>query len=372
MSDFISITKPKLPKKEKYFEEISKVWENSWLTNQGPIHQDFERKIKEYLKVPYVSLFSHGHSALQIALKSLELTGEVITTPFTFSSTTNALIQDGLSPVFCDISINDYNIDVNKIEKLITNKTSAILAVHVFGTPCNVEEIARIANKYNLKVIYDAAHAFSVLNKGQSIAAYGDISMFSLHATKVFHAIEGGVLSYSNAIWKEKSEMLRNFGLDEHNDIEEPGINAKMSEFHAAMGVTNLSLIDNEIEKREHLTNQYLGNLNKVSGISTLKYEREDVNYNFAYFPILVEKEIFGINRDDLQKYLYKNNIGTKKYFHPLTSNFEAFKAYRTKAPVAEYVANNVLCLPLYSDLTEEEVEFICEKIISVNKEEEN
>ncbi len=358
----INVTRSSMPSYEEYCEEIKSIWENRWLTNMGPIHNKLKEQLKSYLKVKNIELFVNGHLALYVALKALRLKGEIITTPFTFASTTNAIIQAGCTPVFCDVK-DDFTIDETKIESLITDKTVAILGVHVYGNICNVEAIQKIAYKHNLKVIYDAAHAFGVEYKGKGICSYGDISMLSFHATKVFHTIEGGALCYNdgsltNAICKERS-----FGVV-GDELECFGTNAKMNEFQAAMGICNLRHIDDEIVSRGQAYSLYENRLSNIEGIKILKFF-DNIKQNFAYFPIVLEKQVFGKNRDEVIAQLAENNIFARKYFYPLVSENKEFSEDLTvNTPKAKYFSENVLCLPLYAHLAEEDVNKICDIIL--------
>jgi dTDP-4-amino-4,6-dideoxygalactose transaminase len=360
----IFVTKSFLPPFEEYTKEIETIWASSWLTNNGSLHQKFEHDLLEYLNTPYLSLFTNGHLALESAIKALGLKGEVITTPFTFASTTHAIVNCGLTPVFCDISPFDFNIDVEKIEKLISPNTSAILPVHVFGNPCDMQSIENIAQKYGLKVIYDSAHAFGVKVNGVPIGNFGDISMFSLHATKVFHSIEGGILSYNTSGYKRLLELYKNFGISGPESVEMVGINAKMNEFQAAMGIINLRYIALEIEKRKQITFQYRNLLRKIKGIGFLQ-DIGGVEHNYSYFPIQVDENTYGLTRDGLHERLKEYNIFTRKYFYPLCSDFHCYKPLfnNIDLPNAEFIANRILTLPLFSDLTIEQVDYICEAI---------
>ncbi|WP_342353851.1 DegT/DnrJ/EryC1/StrS family aminotransferase [Geobacillus subterraneus] len=358
----VMITKPFLPPIEEYQDYLKKIWDSNWLTNNGPLHDKFEKEIGKYLNVNNVSLFTNGHLALDIAIKSLDLKGEVITTPFTFASTVHAITMNGLTPVFCDIELETFNIDVNKVEELITEKTSAIIPVHVFGNPCNVEEFEKIAQKYNLRVIYDAAHAFGVEIHGEGIGNYGDISMFSLHATKVFHSIEGGILTFNDESLKTKLNKLKNFGIADEEKVDLVGLNAKMNEFQAAMGLVNLRYINEQIEKRKQLTYAYRENLKNIEGIRYL-YDIEGVKHNYAYFPILIDESKFGMNRDCLYEKLKDYNIFTRKYFYPLCTDFDCYNFDSSNLKNARFVSKNILTLPLYFELEIDEVIAICQII---------
>lgn len=367
MEKDINVTKPFLPPMEEYIEKVKSIWQYNWLTNQGPLHQEFEAKLTDYLKVENLSLFANGHMALDIALKSLKLTGEVITTPFTFASTVHALTLNGLMPVFCDIDPITFNIDSSKIEELITPKTSAILAVHVFGQPCDVEGIELVANKYGLKVIYDAAHAFGVELNNLPIGKFGDISMFSLHATKVFHSVEGGILTFRDNNLKKTLEKCRNFGIENEDVVDIVGLNAKMSEFHAAMGVINLEYINQQIEERESIVNKYYEELSNISGIYPL-IRQKNVKDNYSYLPVLIDEEQFGINRDQLKTNLEEHGIKCRKYFYPLCSDFQCYSFKSDHLHNAKRISNNVLTLPLYSGLSNSEIEKVC-NLIKLNSE---
>ena len=309
----VLVTQSSMPSLDEYIEEIKPIFECKWLTNMGPKHKELQTKLEDYLRVKHINLFTNGHMALYSAIKAMKLEGEVITTPFTFVSTTHAITQNGLTPVFCDIEPDTYTIDVSKIESLITEKTCAIVPVHVYGNVCNVEEIEKLAKKYNLKVIYDAAHAFGVKYKKIGIGNYGDISMFSFHATKVFNSIEGGGISYKDEKLERELNLLKNFGITGPETTEEIGMNAKMNEFQAAMGLCNLRHIDEEISKRKKVVEEYRKRLAGVKGIKLSKIQ-EDVESNYAYFPVIFEDE-FGKTRDEVMDELAKNNIFTRKYF---------------------------------------------------------
>ena len=363
MDKKLLVTQSSMPSYEEYCEEIKDLFDTKWLTNNGTKHNLLEKKLCDYLHVNNVTLFSNGHMALYNAIKLLNLTGEVITTPFTFVSTTHAIVQNGLIPVFCDIKENDYTIDENKIEDLITDKTSAIVAVHVYGNPCNVEKIQEIADRHNLKVIYDAAHAFNVYYKGESIVNFGDISMLSFHATKVYNTIEGGALTYKNNEWFEKLYHMKNFGIVDAEHVEMVAMNCKMNEFQAAMGLCNLKHIDEEIEKRKVVYERYIENLKDTLGIKIPNIS-DNVKHNYAYFPIVVLDE-YKLNRDDLFELLKENNIYSRKYFYPLISDLECYSdIYKsTDTPIAKDIANRVLTLPMYADLSLDDVDRICEII---------
>lgn len=357
----INVTKPYLPPIEEYMQYLQKIWENNWLTNNGPLHHELGNKLKSYLGVDNLTLFSNGHLALDIALKALDIKGEVITTPFTFASTTHAIVMNGLKPVFCDINFEDYTIDADKIESLITENTSAILPVHVYGMPCDTEKIQKIADKYNLKIIYDAAHTFGVQVDGVGIGGFGDISMFSLHATKVYNTIEGGLLTYKCKDISKKLDSLKNFGLSDSETIDEIGLNAKMNEFQAAMGLVNLRYVEDEINKRKEVTNKYINQLCYIEGIKFLPYKK-NIKHNYIYFPVLIDELKFGATRDEICEELKKNNIYSRKYFYPLVTDFNCYKEKycSNNTPVAKYVSERVLCLPIYGEITDDEIYNIC------------
>ncbi len=359
----INVTKSSMPSFEEYCEEIKSIWDTVHLTNMGPIHNKLKSQLKNYLKVSNVELFVNGHLALYCAIKALGLKGEIITTPFTFASTTNAIIQAGCVPVFCDVK-DDYTIDESKIEDLITENTVAILGVHVYGNICDVEAIDKIAKKHDLKVIYDAAHAFGVEYKEKGIGAYGDVSMFSFHATKVFHTIEGGALTFKDDLLVKKIALERNFGVN-GDELELFGTNAKMNEFQAAMGVCNLKYIQQQIKNREIAFERYNSKLSDVKGLKTLKIQ-DKVKRNFAYYPVLVDEKLFGESRDDLVEKLSKENIFARKYFYPLVSENKCFDRDLTlNTPKAKKYSEKILCLPLYADLSVEEVDRICDIILN-------
>lgn len=365
-NESILVTKPFLPPFEEYVEEISEIWENYWLSNNGPKHQTFEKSIKNYLGVNNVNLFVNGTLALYLAIKALDLKGEVITTPFTFAASSHAIILNGLKPVFCDIEESTFNIDCNKIEELITENTTAIIPVHVFGNPCNVTEIERVAKKYDLKVIYDAAHAFGIEVNNVPIGNFGDISMFSLHATKFFHSIEGGILTCKSSKLYRKLEMLKNFGFNNNGSIELVGTNAKMNEFQAAMGIVNLRHIQDNINIRKKLVLKYRELLKEVRGIRYLE-DIEGVKHNYSYFPIIVEDE-YKYSRDELHRHLAEKNFFTRKYFYPLCNEFQAYYNGNysfdfSNLTVAKKISERILCLPLSTHMKIEHVEWICSNL---------
>lgn len=361
----IYVTKPTLPRFEEYSDLIKQIWETGLLTNSGPLHEQLAKDLKKYLGVNNISLFANGHNALEAALRVLNLPkgSEVITTPYTFASTTHAVIRCGLKPVFCDISYEDYNMDVSNIESLVTENTSAILPVHVYGTPCDVSGLDKISKKYNLKVVYDAAHAFGVELLGKSLASFGDASMLSFHATKVFNTVEGGAVVSNDEQLTLAADAYKNFGMSGGDDCATAGTNAKMSEFHAAMGIANLKHVDESIAARKVLCCLYDELLKDVEGIKLLK-RRAEVKSNFAYYPIVVEDGC-NLQRDELCERLASQNIFARKYFFPITQEYSCFKGVYGFAEdsVAKDVSRRVLCLPLYDTLAKADVERICEII---------
>ena len=361
MKKQILVTRSSLPTMEEYVREISSIWENHWLTNMGEKHQALQTQLSKYLGVKHTSLFTNGHAALECILETLELEGEVITTPYTFTSTTNAIVRKNLSPVFCDINPIDFNIDVEKIEALITPRTCAIVPVHVYGNPCNVEAIERIAAKHGLKVIYDAAHAFGVKKNGIPIGQFGDASMFSFHATKVFNTIEGGAVVFSDDTLEEKLNRSKNFGISGPENVVSCGSNAKMNEFCAAMGLCNLRHVQEAIESRKRIVDLYNKLLSGIPGIQ-LNVIAKNVESNYAYYPIVIHPEYAHCSRDDIFTALAENHIGARKYFYPLTSQAKYFqgKINPEETPVALRVSQRVLTLPLYEGLESEAVKEIC------------
>lgn len=361
-SNNINVTRSSMPSYEEYCEEIKSIWDTVHLTNMGPIHNRLKEQLQGYLKVQNIELFVNGHLALYTAIRALGLHGEIITTPFTFASTTNAIIQAGCVPVYCDIK-DDYTIDEDKIESLITDKTVAILGVHVYGNICAVNKIQRIADKYGLKVIYDAAHAFAVEFKDRGIGDFGDVSMFSFHATKVFHTIEGGCLAFRDSRLSDQIAKERNFGVS-GDDLTCFGTNAKMNEFQAAMGICNLRHIDEELEARKSAFECYQARLTGVDGISRLRFA-EGIKQNYAYYPILIDPIALGVSRNEIAIKLAEQGIYARKYFYPLVSENQEFESDMTKnTPHALEISRNILCLPLYAHLAVEDVDRICDIIL--------
>jgi len=363
MNKLIQVARSSMPDFEEYIEEIKDLWDSHWLTNMGIKHKQLESDLKDYLGVPNVTLFTNGHLALENAIAALNLSGEVITTPFTFASTTHAIVRNGLEPVFCDINQKDYAIDVNKIESLITKKTSAIIPVHVYGNMCDVYGIERIAKKYNLIVIYDAAHAFGVTFNGVGIGNFGDVSVFSFHATKVFNTIEGGAITFKDNILKRKLNGLKNFGITGLESVENVGGNAKMNEFQAAMGLCNLRNVDDEIKKRKKVDERYRENLSGIQGIK-LSSSQNGVKNNYSYFPVVFNG--YKLSRNEAYETLKKQNIFARKYFYPITNSYKCYqdKFNSKETPVAKYISERVLTLPFYADLSLDDVDRICKIIL--------
>lgn len=367
----ILVTRSSMPPFEEYIDEIKDIWDTHWLTNMGAKHKELQKELLEYLGVDEIDLFTNGHMALELSLQAMNLpkNSEVITTPFTFASTTHAIVRNGLEPVFCDVNPVDFTMDVTKIEELITDRTSAIMPVHVYGNICNVDEIQRIADKYGLKVIYDAAHTFGVRYKDRGIASFGDVSCFSFHATKVFNSIEGGAACFKDKDFGLELYRLKNFGIRGPEVVDGVGANAKMNEFCAAMGLCNLRHVDEEIEKRRKVVERYREHLEGVEGIQ-LSPIQKDVKPNYAYFPAIFDEKVFGSSRNEVFEALGNEGIGVRKYFYPLTNTFDCFhgKYDSNLTPVALHLSKRVLTLPLYADLDLEDVDRICEIIIKCKR----
>ncbi len=363
----ITVTRSSMPTFEEYCEEIKELWNSHWLTNMGVKHKRLEADLLAYLNSDHVKLYCNGHLALENVLEvyAFPKGSEVITTPFTFASTTHSIVRSGLIPIMCDINSVDYTIDVDKIEELITDKTVAIMPVHVYGNLCDVERIKAIADKHNLKVIYDAAHAFAVTYNGVSSANFGDASMFSFHATKVFNSIEGGALFFRDPELAVRLDELKNFGIHGPESVQWVGGNAKMNEFAAAMGVCNLRHLDEEIAKRAKVSEHYHKRLGGVKGIR-LNAVQKGVKSNYAYFPVVFDG--YKYTRDKIFEMLKAENIVARKYFYPLVNSFDCYKDcdfYGTeKSPVAKYISDRVLTLPMYADLRIEDIDRICDIIL--------
>ena len=361
----ILVTRASMPSYDEFIEEIKPIWESAWMTNMGEFHERLNSELKEYLKVPNLILFVNGHMALEMALQAMNLTGEVITTPFSFASTTHAIVRNNLTPVFCDIKEEDYTIDADKIEALITERTTAIVPVHVYGNICDVDKIEAIAKKHHLKVIYDAAHAFGEEIDGRGVGTFGDASMFSFHATKVFNTIEGGAVAFHEPSLEILLNYLKNFGITGKESVEYIGGNAKMNEFQAAMGLCNLRHVDENIEKRKAAVEEYRKRLSGVPGIR-LTTKRPGVRDNYAYFPVSFEG--FPLTRNQVYDYLAEHHIFARKYFYPLIPDFDCYREQFSgiEVPVAKRAAENILTLPLYAELTTDDVDRICDLILSV------
>ena len=363
----INVTRSSMPDLNEYIDEIKEIWDSHWLTNMGVKHKELQAELESYLSIPHIALYTNGHLALEGIWETLGFTkeSEVITTPFTFCSTTHAFVRKGLVPVFCDIDPNTYCIDANKIEELISEKTVAICPVHVYGNMCDVEKIEAIAKKHNLKVVYDAAHAFAVKYKGVSSACFGDMSMFSFHATKVFNTIEGGAICFKDDNLVVKLNDLKNFGIHGPESTLYIGGNAKMNEFQAAMGLCNLRHLDREINERRLVVEHYKKKLEGVEGIVFCK-PQGDVTPNYAYLPVVFDG--YKKTRDEVFEELKSNEIFARKYFYPLVNEMECYQSFPTanvkKTPVAKYIADRVLTLPLYAGLSIKDVDRICEIIL--------
>ena len=367
----ILVTRSSMPSFEEYCEEIRELWDSHWLTNMGVKHKELQRQLEEYLGCPHAILYTNGHLALENVIAAMEFPAgsEVITTPFTFASTTHAIVRNGLVPVFCDVNPQDYTIDAEKIGALITERTVAIVPVHVYGNLCDVDRIGAIAKAHGLKVIYDAAHAFGVSRRGVSSACFGDASMFSFHATKVFNTIEGGAVCFADDGLVQILNDMKNFGIHGPESVVFAGGNAKMNEFQAAMGLCNLRHLQEEIAKRGRVEEHYRRRLAGVPGIR-LCAPQLDVQPNHAYFPVVFDS--FGATRDEVFAALGAEGITARKYFFPLTNTFECYRDLPTagaeKTPVAAYLADRVLTLPMYADLAPEDVDRICDIILRLGK----
>lgn len=365
----IYVTRPVFPRIEEVTAKLEDIWRAKWLTNNGPQHYQLEQELAAYLKVPYMSLFNNGTIALMVACQSLRLSGDVITTPFTFAATPHVLTWNNIRPIFCDIDPHTMNIDATKIESLITPHTTAILAVHVFGTPCDVDMIQDVANRYGLRVVYDAAHAFGVELKGKGIGTYGDISMLSFHATKLYHTVEGGALACKDEHLKKRIDLLKNFGIKNEEEVVMPGINGKMNEVQAAIGRIMLKYVAAEREKRIFLSSIYDKELAGVPGITLMPKLADYVRLNYQYYVIRIDEEKFGCSRDEVYEAFKEYNVYTRKYFYPLCSDYTCYRqlssAAPEKLPVAAKVGQEVLSMPLYGELTPDHVRKICQILTS-------
>jgi dTDP-4-amino-4,6-dideoxygalactose transaminase len=364
----ITVTSPLFPSLEEFIPYLEDIWNRKWLTNNGYYHQKLENALSEYLGVKYISLFTNGTLPMITALQALRITGEVITTPFSFVATNHSLWWNGIKPVFVDIEPVTFNIDPDQIEAAITPKTTAIMPVHVYGNPCNTIQIQEIADKYGLKIIYDAAHAFGVTVNGKSVLEAGDMSTLSFHATKVYNTIEGGALVCRDEQTKKRIDYLKNFGFAGETTVVAPGINGKMDEVRSAYGLLNLKQVDKAIENRQQIANQYRQALKNVEGISFME-EMQGVHHNYSYFPIFVDVEKYGMTRDELYFKMKENNVLGRRYFYPLISAFPTYKglesARHENLPIATKVADSVICLPMYAGLGSSDIERIIEFIIN-------
>lgn len=376
-SDRILVTRSSMPAFKEYCEEIAPLWESHWLTNMGMEHKKLEVALKERLGIDNLALFTNGHNALECILEAMALPagGEVITTPFTFASTTHAIVRKGLTPVFADVAPGSLTLDPESIERMITPRTCAIVPVHVYGNLCDVASIKEIADRYGLKVIYDAAHAFGVEREcsdgeRRSVAAFGDAAMFSFHATKVFNTIEGGAVCFKDEKLYPLLNQWKNFGITGPEDVEYVGGNAKMNEFCAAMGVCNLRHLDDEIEKRKIVAERYWERLETVPGLTVFP-PSDCVKHNYAYLPVLFDPHVFGSTRDEVFDALDGVNVGARKYFYPLVSDFACYRSVYSsdRTPVAKKAASQVLTLPMYADLAVEDVDRICDVILNIRKD---
>lgn len=356
----ITVTSPLLPPLDEFIPYLKEIWESKWITNNGHYHQELEKELCKYLGVEYISVFTNGTLPLITALQALRITGEVITTPYSFVATTHALWWNGIRPVFVDIDPATGNLDPNKIEAAITPKTTAIMPVHVYGNPCDIDAIKSIADKYGLKVIYDAAHAFGVKINGKSILEAGDISTLSFHATKTYNTVEGGALICHDAEMKKRIDQLKNFGFVGETEVVAPGINSKMDEIRAAYGLLNLRHVDAAIDARHRVANRYREALTGVKGVKIFD-ERKDVTYNYSYFPVFIDEKEFGMSRDELYFKMRDANVLGRRYFYPLISDFTTYRGLPSAAPanlpVATRMANEVICLPMHHTLTDEDVQ---------------
>lgn len=370
----IYVTRPYLPKLKLFCEGLKEIWESQWLTNEGPVLRRFTRQLSNYFETDNVCLFNNGTLALQIGLQGMGISGEVITTPFTFVATTHALFWNKIRPVFVDIEPDYYTLDPEKVEAAITPWTTAILAVHVFGHPCKLNPLADIARRRNLKLIYDAAHAFGVRVGNKSIAHFGDMSMFSFHATKSYHSMEGGMLTFQDSGLKKTFDYLKNFGYENEVEVVMPGTNAKMNEMQALMGSMLLQHLDKITEKSRQIASLYREKLKDIPGIHLTPELPRDVKYNYVYMPIEVDKQEFGMSRDTLYEELKKYNVFSRRYFYPLICDFPCYRSISVKDPltVARLVASTILNLPIYYDLQLEDVHKICNIIIELSSKKSN
>lgn len=363
----ITVTSPLLPDLEEFNALLKEIWDSKWVTNNGSFHKQLERELAEYLKVPYISLFTNGTLPLLTALQALHITGEVITTPYSFVATTHSIWWNGCKPVFVDIDPATGNIDPDAIEAAITNKTTAIMPVHVYGKPCDTKRIQEIADKYGLKVIYDAAHAFGVEVNGESILNAGDMSTLSFHATKVYNTLEGGALVMHDEATKKRVDYLKNFGFAGETEVVAPGINSKVDEVRAAYGILNLRQVDAAIEARHQVAIKYREALRPVEGI-TFMDDMPGVKHNYSYFPLFVDAEKYGMTRDELYEKMKAHNVLGRRYFYPLISTFSTYRGYESanpkNLPKAHQMADSVICLPMHHELSAEDINRVLELIV--------
>ena len=363
----ITVTSPLLPNLEEFHALLKEIWDSKWVTNNGSFHKQLEKELAEYLKVPYISLFTNGTLPLLTALQALRITGEVITTPYSFVATTHSIWWNGCKPVFVDVDPATGNMDPDKIEAAITNKTTAIMPVHVYGTPCDTKRIQEIADKYGLKVIYDAAHAFGVEVNGESVLTAGDMSTLSFHATKVYNTLEGGALVMHDAETKKRVDYLKNFGFAGETEVVAPGINSKVDEVRAAYGILNLRQVDAAIEARHQVAVKYREALRPVDGI-TFMDDMPGVKHNYSYFPIFIDAEKYGMTRDELYEKMRSHNVLGRRYFYPLISTFSTYRGLEAAAPKnlpnAHKMADSVICLPMHHELSAEDIHRVLELIV--------
>lgn len=367
MKDKITtVTSPLLPPLDEFISYLKDIWKSKWITNNGHYHQELEKALAEYLGVEYISLFTNGTIPLMVALQALRITGEVITTPYSFVATTHSLWWNGIKPIFVDIEPKTCNIDPDKIESAISSRTTAIMPVHVYGNPCDIKKIQSIADKYGLKVIYDAAHAFGVAVDGESVLKYGDMSTLSFHATKTYNTIEGGALICHDEKAKQRIDYLKNFGFADEISVIAPGINGKLDEVRSAYGILELKYVDSAIEVRRNVAQEYRNLLQGIPGITFL-HDIPGVKHNYSYFPIFVNETEYGMSRDALYEKLKKNNIYGRRYFYPLTSEFSTYRslesAKKENLPVANSIADSVICLPIHHEISKDDIKRILEKI---------
>jgi dTDP-4-amino-4,6-dideoxygalactose transaminase len=370
MNNSIFVTQPSMPPLDEFVVYLEEIWQSKWLTNNGKFHRQLEQELCSYLGVKYLSLFSNGTLALVTALQALRITGEVITTPYSFVASSHALWWNNIKPVFCDIDPVTLNLDPEKIEAAITPLTTAILAVHVYGNPCNNERIKEIADTYGLKVIYDACHTFGVKVNGVPVLNFGDLSVMSFHATKVYNTFEGGAIVCHDEAMKKRIDLLKNFGFAGETTVVAPGINAKMNEVQAAFGLLQLKYVDEAIKKRKEIFHYYAQKLSDIPGLTFIN-EMSGVEHCYSYFPVFINQAKYGTGRDTIYDELKKLNIHTRRYFYPLISQFPAYRGLESAAagrmPIAERVTEEVLCLPIYPDLDRSIIDAVCDKIKSLN-----